>query len=154
MMSTQYSIAINRPITEVFDVATCLRRCVVWRNALFKSAPETDEPVGVGTTAKQEWLHFGTPWSADLVVTAYDPPHRFGYKGKSLFEYDAEYLFETAGEGTQLTVTIMAPEFPEEFKSRIPGGQWESFTHIDWEKDLTTLKVLMEGDKDLWEFLD
>jgi hypothetical protein len=153
-MATQYSVVINRPSAEVFEVATCTRRCVVWRNALFKSAPDTDEPVGVGTTFKQEWLHYGTPWKSDLVVTGYDPPHRFAYKGKSLFEYDAEYLFEPQAEGTQLTVRISAPDFPEEFKSRIPDNRWESFTHTDWDKDLYTLKVLLEGNKDLWQFIE
>ena len=45
-----HTITINRPVEEVFDVATCQQRCVIWRGPITLAKKTTDGPVDVGTS--------------------------------------------------------------------------------------------------------
>ena len=50
-MIYESTIEIERPMNEVFDVATCQRRCVVWVSGIISnSRMDSDEPTHVGST--------------------------------------------------------------------------------------------------------
>ena len=106
-MFVENSVVIDRPIEEVFEATTCLRRAVVWRNALISSAQTSEGPVGVGTTFEQEVHFMGKSRRNTAVITAYEPPCLFVYQHvQGLGDYEARFFFETAGGRTRFTVRL------------------------------------------------
>ena len=126
VMFVENSVVIDRPIEEVFEVATCLRRAVVWRNALISSVQTSAGPVGVGTTFEQELRFMGKSRRNTAVITAYEPPCLFVYQHvEGLSDYEARFFFEAAGGRTRFTVrlggdppTFWTKVVPETFQLR------------------------------------
>lgn len=107
VMFVENSVVIDRPIDEVFEVATCLRRAVVWRNALISSAQTSAGPVGVGTTFAQEVRFMGKSRRNTAVITAYEPPCLFVYQHlEGLSDYEARFFFEAVGGRTRFTIWL------------------------------------------------
>ena len=154
-MYSENSVVINRPIDEVFEVATCLKRCVVWRSALFKSTQTSAGAVGRGTSFKQEWQHLGVPWESEGVITVYREPYRYAYQVSSdLFSYEVGYDFKEKEEGTELTVRVTAPELSEDLKAEMPELLFETVTTGDWANELAKLKEMLEQETDMWALMD
>jgi uncharacterized protein YndB with AHSA1/START domain len=139
-----HEVIINRPIEEVFDVATCQERCVVWRGPIVATEKTSDGPVGVGSTYRHNVKFLGVTVEAAPVITAWEPPHRAAFENRSgPISYDSTFTLEDTGQGTRLTTVIQAK----------PGG---AFKHIperlvhgaitrQHRADLESLKELMEN---------
>jgi hypothetical protein len=148
-MNMEHSIVINRPVEEVFDVATCLRRCVVWRSALLRSAKVSEGPVGVGTTFEQEVRVLGMTRANQAVVTAYEPPRLFVYRHlKGLAAYEARFIFEPENGGTRFTVALEGEPLPAWMKI-IPQGLVVRWIEDTISSEMATLKMMMENEVDM-----
>lgn len=151
-MLVEHSVVINRPTEEVFDVATCLRRCVVWRSALLSSTKTSDGPVGVGTTFEQEVHGLGKTYRNTAVITDYEPPHRFAYKRLTGpddgSDYQARFAFEQEGEGTRYTVSVEG-ESPGGWLRILPTSLLRQWVHNSIAQEMDTLKAMMENGVDL-----
>lgn len=103
-----------------------------------------DNPIGVGTRIKETRKIMRKEVTAEVEVSVYDPPHRFGVKSESM-GISAEYLytFTPAGEGTRVDLEaviqargigkILVPLFRSSMKKQ------------DSEQ-LRHLKAFLEGD--------
>jgi uncharacterized membrane protein len=148
-MLIENSIVINRPIDEVFDVATCLRRCVVWRSALLASTKTSGGPVGVGTTFEQEVRGLGRSFRNTAVITAYEPPRLFAYKRSSgPTDYEARFTFEPEGAGTRFNVSVEG-EAPSGWLRVLPKSLLRQWTQNTISQEMDTLKMMMENEVDL-----
>ena len=148
-MRMEHSVVIERPIDEVFELATCLRRCVIWRSALLTSTKTSDGPVGVGTTFDQDVRMLGKTRTNTAVITEYEPPRRFVYRHvNGLSDYQARFLFEPVGNGTRFTVDLEG-EPTSLWLKVVPESLvvWQIRDTIAAEMD--TLKAMMESEVDL-----
>jgi hypothetical protein len=138
-----HSITINRPIEEVFDVATCQQRCVVWRGPITMSTKTTDGPVTVGTSYEHQVKFLGITLVARPVIKVWDPPHRAEIENKSgPISYILTFTCEAADGGTVLT-TIIDAEIGGAFKHVMEGLAREAIMR-QHGGDLETLKNLLE----------
>jgi hypothetical protein len=144
-----HSVVIERPIDEVFELATCLRRCVVWRSALLASAKTSEGPVGVGTTFDQQVRVLGMTRTNTAVVTAYDPPRLFAYEHqKGLSAYQAEFTFEPVDGGTRFNVRVEG-EVLAAWLRLMPQALLVRWVRDTIVQEMDTLKMMMESDVDL-----
>ena len=148
-MRMEHSVVIERPIDEVFELATCLRRCVVWRSALLTSTKTSDGPVGVGTTFDQEVRLLGKTRTNTAVITEYKPPRRFVYRHVSgMSDYEARFLFEPAGNGTRFTVDLEGDPTSLWLKM-IPESLTVKQVRNTIAAEMETLKAMMESEVDM-----
>jgi uncharacterized membrane protein len=148
-MVIEKSIVIERPIDEVFELATCLRRCVVWRSALLASKKVSDGPVGVGTTFDQEVRLLGATRTNTAVITAYEPPYLFAYKHlRGLNDYEARFIFATEGNGTRFTVRVEGEALPAWLRI-LPQSLLVNRVENTIVQEMETLKMMMESNVDL-----
>ena len=140
-----HTIMINRPIEEVFDVATCQERCVVWRGPITVAKKTSPGPVEVGATYEHTVKFLGISLVARPKVTVWDPPHR------------AEFINEAAPVTYHLSFNCEAKNGGTELTTRIEAQTRGAFTHIiddlvhkalmrQQGGDLETLKMLMESE--------
>ncbi len=109
MESVVESIVINRPIAEVFDVATCQERCVIWRGPIISTARTSTGPVGVGSTYSHQVKFLGITVEAAPTITVWEPPYRAEFENKiGLVTYHSTFVCEEVDGGTKLTTTIRA----------------------------------------------
>jgi uncharacterized membrane protein len=148
-MIIEHSVVINRPVEEVFDVATCLRRCVVWRSAILASAKTSEGPVGVGTTFDQDVRVLGMTRTNTAVITAYEPPHLFAYEHVTgLNAYQARFTFQPENGGTRFTVTVDG-EPHSAWLRIVPTSLLLRWIGNTIEQEMATLKMMMENEVDL-----
>lgn len=148
-MNLERSVVINRPVEEVFELATCLRRCVVWRSALLASAKTSDGPVGVGTTFDQEVRVLGITRTNTAVIIEYDPPRLFAYQHVSgLSAYVARFTFAPEGDGTRFTVNIEG-EPASAWLQVVPTSLMVRWIGNTVQQEMDTLKMMMEDEVDL-----
>lgn len=149
----EHAVTIDRPIEEVFDVATCLRRCVVWRSAILASAKTSDGPMGVGTTFDQEVRLLGKTRTNTAVVTRYDPPRLFAYKHVSgMTAYEAQFIFAPENGGTRFTVRLEGEALPAWLRI-LPQSLLVRTVEDTIAREMESLKMMLEGEVDLEQAL-
>lgn len=139
------SIIINRPIAEVFDIATCQERCVVWRGPILFTEKTSAGPVGVGSTYTHKVKFLGVRVEAKPVITIWEPPYRAEIKNKMGFvTYQSIFTCEEVDGGTKLTSTILA-ETGGALK-HIPDALVHRAIMRQYAGDLQALKEMMESE--------
>ena len=138
------TIVIQRPIEEVFDVATCQRRCVTWHTGMVSSQKVTDGPVGVGSEYEQQARFLGFTGSTRTRITRWEPPYHFAAASEGpSSSYSFALDFEAVDGGTQVTCTVINSE-PRAVLARFS----EPLIHLTLERmndrDFHTLKELLE----------
>jgi uncharacterized membrane protein len=76
MRQAERSAEISRPAEEVFAFLSNLENLPRWQSGVLRAELTTPGPIAVGSKAVVERRMFGQKIVADLVVTAYEPPHR------------------------------------------------------------------------------
>jgi len=145
MESVMHSITINRPIEEVFDVATCQERCVVWRGPITIAAKTSEGPVTVGTTYEHQVKFLGITLMARPVIKVWEPPYRAEFENKDgPITYYLTFTCEAKNGGTLLT-TIINPEIHGAFKHIVDEVVHQAIMR-QHASDLETLKNLLESE--------
>ena len=108
MPHAERTTTINRPPDEVFRFFTTPSNDPTWRNGVKEISAEG--PIAVGTKVHQVVAGpGGRSIAADIQVTAYDPPTRYGFKAiAGPARPVGEYRFAPSGEGTQVTFSLDA----------------------------------------------
>lgn len=147
-MIFEASIEINRPIDEVFEVATCTRRCVVWMSPMSNVQMDRDEPTRVGATFSGDVHMFGQTYHINAVITEFKPPHRLAFKliGTSAV---TSYTFAPTEEGTTFRMALETTRVPT-IKMFDDPSQLKAAIERRFQEDMTRLKMLLEDDVDLW----
>lgn len=147
MDAISHSIVINRPIAEVFDVATCQRRCVVWQSGMVTAQKLTDGPVGVGTEYEQTSQMLGFQAINRPVITVWEPSQRFAYHSEgNRSTIDVEMNFAEVDGGTQMTVTTTMPE-ARDMMTRFTEPLVRQAMKRMMRTDLENLKELLESEE-------
>lgn len=142
------SILINRPIEEVFDVATCQERCLVWRGPILATKKTSDGPAGLGSTYEHKVKFLGITVEAAPVITGWQPPNRADFENRSgPVSYDSTFTFEETAEGTIMTTRILAQ--PGGAFRHIPDRLVHSAITRQHKADLESLKELLETETEI-----
>jgi len=143
MLKIETSTVINRPVEDVFAVASNPEGYVKWSPGLVEVKRISEGPVGVGTTWRLVRQALGQRLEGDLKLTEYDLNRKFTLDSKSRpFPGKARWTFNAVDGGTRVSVLIQAE----------PGGFFKlaepvlgSFTKRTNETELANLKDLMEA---------
>ncbi len=147
MDAIKNSVVINRPIAEVFDIATCQQRCVVWQSGMVTARKLTEGPVGVGTEYEQSSQMLGFQATNHPVITVWEPPHRFAYHSEgNRSTIDVEMSFEEVDGGTRMTVSTHMPE-ARDMMTRFTEPLVRQMMNRMMRNDLDNLKELMENEE-------
>lgn len=143
MVRIEESVTIERPIEEVFNYLTTIERQPEWVTSMQRSTLTSDGPVGEGTTFRQTVKLVGRTIDADMTVTAYQPPHRYEFEGRS-GPMQARIRFDLTpeGNGTRIVQTLDGEaegvfKLADPILARTVGKQFQA--------DLETLKSLLES---------
>jgi uncharacterized protein YndB with AHSA1/START domain len=79
--SFSVSVDIQASPETVFAYISDLTRHPEWASDPVKIAAITTGPVGIGSRYRSEAQSHGITFKAELTVTEYDPPRRFGFSG-------------------------------------------------------------------------
>lgn len=143
MEPIEQSIIINRPIEEVFDVATCQERCLVWRGPIIATKKLSDGPSGVGSTFAHTVKFLGVTVEANPEITEWEPPYRATVENRTgPVSYDSTFTFEATDGGTKMTTRIAAS--PRGAFRHIPDPIVHNAIARQHKADLEALKELLE----------
>jgi ligand-binding SRPBCC domain-containing protein len=108
MPHAERTITINRPPDDVFRFFTTPSNDQSWRKGVKEILPEG--PIAVGTKVHQVVAGpAGRPIAADIEITAYDPPSRYGFIAISgPARPVGEYRFAPSGTGTEVMFSLNA----------------------------------------------
>lgn len=147
-MRAEQHVVIDRPLQEVFDVATCMRRCVVWQTTTLASEYTSEGPIGVGTTFKHDVRFLGKTFRTNPSITAYESPRLFVYADPSgPVPFEARFTFEPVAEGTLFRVVVEG-----EPKGALLGLAAPMLSHLlerQYASDMGCLKDLLESGVEL-----
>ena len=112
-MTTTFRIHIDVPPTAVFDELSHVERHPTWANpkAQMTMVQRGGDGPGGGARYEASGNFVGKPVTADITVTAYDPPRRFSIRsdqhqaGKPDVWYENSYTLSPNAGGTVLTKT-------------------------------------------------
>lgn len=148
-MIIEHTIEIERPIEEVFEVATCRQRCVVWSSS-HNSQMESDEPAHVGSIFTGEVHLANQVFSYRSVITESEPPHSFAYKTLEGLEATNCYSFTSTERGTLFHHAWELKQLPSSITSLLSQQTIQEALENIMARDMTQLKILMEDSVDLW----
>lgn len=143
MSRIRNSIAIDRPIEDVFAILTDVEKTGIWFPGDVKEHWTSPPPYGVGSTRHAVVTMFGRRTENDAVATEYEPPHRAVMAGTSPNAPFVTALdFRQAGSGTRVDVTT---DFNFRGAQRIIGPILTRLMARQWDQGLATLKRMMEA---------
>lgn len=149
-MLYESTIEIERPIDDVFDATTCMRRCVVWNNTV-SSQMDSEEPAHVGSTFSWEYGFLNMTYSFKFVITELDAPHTFAFKSiEGLDSSPVRYTFTPTESGTMFHLAAEIDELPAPIPLILNNGVAKETIEHTFQGNMNKLKSLLEGDVDLW----
>ena len=148
-MIVEHTIEIERPIEEVFDVATCMHRCTVWMSPVSSSWMDSDEPARVGSTFSGTQHFLGQTHQAKGIIPELDPPRYLRFKQLSGLGFSGSYTFTPTESGTRFRLTV-EPDGGPIIESVEEPSLLKVAIKSQVQKDMEHLKMLMESDVDLW----
>ena len=145
MAQISKSIVIDRPIEEVFDVATCLQRCVVWQSQIVATHKVSTGPVGVGTEYEHNASFFGVMVKTHPVITRWEPPYHSEYENTTgPVRFNVKFTFKEVDGGTQFD-SVFESDVPD-ILGYLGDTLWSQLNERQYETDLQALKHMMESE--------
>jgi uncharacterized protein YndB with AHSA1/START domain len=107
MIDRSDSVAINRPVEEVFAYVTDTSNDPAWHTDVLEARKTSEGPIGLGTTWHSRFKPSMGISEGDMEVVAFEPNRREVLRGViGPMEPTLTYLFEPAGSGTRFTRRI------------------------------------------------
>src|SRR5262245_4808497 len=143
MLKIETSTMINRPVEEVFAMASNPEDGPKWSPGLVEAKKTSEGPIGVGATYRLVRMFLGQRVEGEVELTEYEPNRKFTQDSKGRpFSVESQWTFDTVEGGTRVNVSIEAE----------PGGFFKlaepllrSFTKRTMESELANLKDLIEA---------
>ena len=105
MLKIETSTVINRPVEEVFAVASNPEDGPKWSPGLVEVKKTSEGPIGVGSTYRLVRMFLGQRIEGDMELTEYEPNQKFTQDSKSRpFPVEARWTFD-AVEGALRSVS-------------------------------------------------
>jgi uncharacterized protein YndB with AHSA1/START domain len=134
MVKNEHEIGINCPTERAFEFVTDLEAWNQWHGS-GKAERTTPGSVDVGTVWKVTGQVQGQPITVTIEVTSYEPNRRFGIKTTSgPIQAQQVFTFEPTDGGTRLATVL-----------ELADPRMDQPAREQWEKDLLTLKELLEA---------
>lgn len=137
MLRNEFTVAIDRPVEEVFAFVTDLPRTPEWRTTVRQAdAIQWQGTSAVGARFRAATRVAGRRWNWVLEVIAWDPPRRFAYVVvEGSVPMEVEYCCEASGEGCRFTMVASVNGFEGAFgQIVVPMIAWsmrrEVQTHV------------------------
>src|SRR5262245_44747387 len=109
MLKIEISAVINRPVEEVFAVASSPETYPKWSPGLIEVRKISDGPIGIGTTWRLVRQVLGQQLEGDLEFTEYEPNRKYTLDSKSRpFPGEARWTFDAVDGGTKVSVFLEA----------------------------------------------
>jgi uncharacterized protein YndB with AHSA1/START domain len=142
-----FTIQIDAPPERVFGELSHVERHPAWANpqAQMTMRQTAGDGPGSASTYHSSGVFTGKAVSADISVTAFDPPRRFAIRsdqhqeGKKDSWYENDYTLEPAGGGTTVTKHVTGSLSPFVFFIAGPAIKKDAMT------SLRNLKLLVES---------
>ncbi|MBI3244673.1 MAG: SRPBCC family protein [Chloroflexi bacterium] len=114
MPTVSSSITINQPVEKVFAYVIAVENHRAWQTGVLEAKVTPDGPVGVGSIYHYTSEVMGHRMQTQLQVSAFEPNQKWSVKTTGVpTPVETVYLFEAAGSGTKLTVSMeLAGGFP------------------------------------------
>lgn len=147
MGGVKFSIEIDAPPERVFEHLADVATHPSWANpkADMRMEQTGGAGPGPGSTYRSSGVFVGKPVTADISVTAFDPPRRFAIRseqhqeGKKDVWYVNDYTLTPDGAGTRLSKRVTSNGNPAIFFIAYPA------VRADQMKSLRNLKRLAES---------
>jgi uncharacterized protein YndB with AHSA1/START domain len=109
MRLLHYSILIARPREAVFDFFSDFSQSPRWRSYVRSTEVVGGGPPRAGSRIRVQMELMGEPYSYDLIVLQCERPSRWRHRSEeSDFDGYVEYTFEPEGNGTRVTMSMVA----------------------------------------------
>lgn len=105
MPRTVASVAIKRPVEDVFAVVSDPTNTPTWNSTLVSATKTSDGPTGVGTTVLGTGKMFGRQIETEFTVTAFEMNRRFGVTATRPFPLTITLALEAITGGTRVEMT-------------------------------------------------
>ena len=143
MLDIQATVAINRPIEEVFEYVTNPENNTEWLSGVLNARSESRGPVAVGARSTQERQFLGQRIKTTFEVVEFVHNKKLVYKTHSgPLKFEGEITFESIEGGTEVGIVAEA-ETRGFFKKaeKIASGSAQR----QMETDFATLKAILEN---------
>jgi uncharacterized protein YndB with AHSA1/START domain len=138
MAGLKFKIEIDAPPERVFSHLEDVTTHPSWSNPKANMTMEQTAGTGPGADAKyrSSGVFVGKPVSADITVTAYDPPRRFAIRsdqhqeGKKDVWYLNDYTLSPADGGTVVTKHVTSNGNPAIFYIAYPAVRADAMTSL------------------------
>lgn len=143
----EFTIQIDAPPEQVFEELSHVERHTTWANPKSNMTMEQTGGAGPGPTStyRSSGVFVGNNVSADITVTAFDPPRRFAIRsdqhqeGKKDVWYENDYTLAPVGGGTFLKKHVTSGVSPVVLFLARPAIKKDAMT------SLRNLKALVES---------
>ena len=137
-MGLRFSIEIDAPPERVFEILADVPGHPAWANPKAEMSMEQigGAGPGPGSTYRSQGVFVGKPVSADISVTAYDPPGRFTIRsdqhqeGKRDVWYVNDYTLTRENGGTRLSKRVTSNGNAVIFYLAYPGIRADQLTSL------------------------
>lgn len=138
MSGVKFSIAIDAPPERVFAHLADVATHPSWANPKADMRMEQTAGAGPGPDSayRSSGIFVGKPVTADISVTAYDPPRRFAIRseqhqeGKKDVWYVNDYTLTPEGAGTRLSKRVTSKGNPATFYIAYPAIRADQMTSL------------------------
>jgi hypothetical protein len=145
MTKIERSIAIDRPVDEVWEFVHDPTKDALWQTTLTESEQLTDGPMGVGTRVREVRHFLGLRLELAWEVTAYEPTRKSAIKAVSgPIPFAGGYSLEPLDAGTRFTVS---GELDAHGLFKLAEPVFARMTRRELEANLGHLKDLLEAEK-------
>ena len=143
MPEIKMSIAINRPLEEVFAFISNFENNLKWQSTLVEAKKISEGSRGVGTTYQAVTTILGRRINTEQEITEYEPNRKVARKTKSgPFPFEVEVEFERTKSGTRVNAAVDGE--PLGF-FKLADSLLERAIKRQFESDLANLKDMMEN---------
>jgi uncharacterized protein YndB with AHSA1/START domain len=137
----ELTIEIARSPEEVFAYLTDVSNVPRWQNTAISA--RADGGLRLGTHVHERREFQGRVVEAELQVSAYDPPHRFGLTSlRAPVSYEIHHSFRASNGGTRLDVEV---DFKVGALMRVAVKAFLKPAEREFRKDFERLKQILEA---------
>jgi len=110
MPNIAYTLTINQPVEKVFNYITDVANHKAWQAGILDAKVTPDGPVKVGSFYVYTNEVMGRKLETKTQVSAYEPNKKWAFKTTGVPNtVETAYLFEAAGGGTKLSISMDVP---------------------------------------------
>ena len=110
MPTISYNTTVNQPVEKVFNYIVSVENHKAWQAGIADARVTPAGPIGVGSTYVYATEVMGRKIESQMQVSAFEPNKKWAVKTVGIpNSVETVYLFEAAGNGTQLSLSMSVP---------------------------------------------